>query len=325
VVGVSERIEEAIERYLHSGKYDHDHPQWPGQNFWEKAKRGHDGLLDALVTEVRWRAEGRRHAPVPANLDLISWTRGKLKPMVRGLFHAAEHEAVLALLEKSVVFLTTESVERVLRQQGWLNTAWSLANLYLSSVDAELLGPEAPSLVGLSQETACYVSADYFADGGRFGDYVIHEAAHVFHNCKRSTAGLPETRTREWLLEIAFQKRETFAYSCEAYGWMVERARNRGERVAMAEEFAAGATRFEDAVDPASPHSSRALQDSGLSTCGSSGQVLRARSVTSRKVRAVRSGCRAHGRPTERCSRPQPCARSQLMARTHPITVSWRK
>lgn len=245
-VSGSDVIAEAIARYLRSGEYEHDHPEWPGQNFWEKAKRGHDDLLDALVREVRRRADGRRHAPVPAGLDLASWTRGKLKPMVRGLFHAAEHEAVLSLLEKSVVFLTADNIEPVLRDQSWLHSAWDLANLYLSSLDAELLGPSAPSLSGLSQETTCYVSADYFADDARFADYVIHEAAHVFHNCKRRTAGLPETRTREWLLLLEFRKRETFAYSCEAFGWIVEHARNRQERLALGLEFAGQAHRFAD-------------------------------------------------------------------------------
>jgi hypothetical protein len=251
-VSQSEAVVEAIARYLRSGEHEHDHPEWPGRNFLEKATRGHDDLLDALVKEVRRRAEGRRHAPVPADLDLVSWTRGKVKPMVRGLFHAAEHEAVLSLLEKSVVFLTTDNIEAVLRDQSWLHSAWDLANLYLSSVEAELLGPDAPSLLGLSQETTCYVSADYFADDARFADYVIHEAAHVFHNCKRVTAGLPETRTREWLLLLEFRKRETFAYSCEAYGWMVERAGSRRERLAMGQEFAKSSSRFADEqVDPA--------------------------------------------------------------------------
>jgi hypothetical protein len=254
VFGVSgdAEIAQAIQRYLHSGEYDHDHSQWPGQNIWEKAKRGHDDLLDALVREVQRRSAGRQNAPVPTDLDLVSWTRRKVTPMVDGLFSAVEREAVLGLLERSVVFLTADTIEPVLCRQSWLRTAWDLANLYLSSVDAELLGPEAPSLLGLSEETTCYVSADYFADDARFADYVIHEAAHVFHNCKRVTAGLPETRTREWLLLLEFRKRETFAYSCEAYGWIVEHAKTKADRMAMREEFASHASRFADeSVDPA--------------------------------------------------------------------------
>ena len=40
---------------------------------------------------------------------------------------------------------------------------------------------------------------------------MVHEVAHIFHNCKRRNAGLPETRRKEWLLDIEFRKRETLA------------------------------------------------------------------------------------------------------------------
>ena len=228
---------EAIERYLRTGDHEQDHPEWPGQNIFEKAKRGHDDLLHALVAEVKRRSVGRRHHAVP-DLDLTSWTRRKVTPMVAGLFPQVEREAVLALLERSVVFLTTDNVEKVLLGQTWLRSAWDLANLYLGCVDAELLGPEAPRLLGLSQETTCYVSTEYFREREKIEDFVIHEAAHVFHNCKRKTAGLRETRTREWLLELEFRKRETFAYSCEAYGWIVEHADSKTKRLALGERFA---------------------------------------------------------------------------------------
>lgn len=241
-----ESVSEAIERYLREGTYVSDHPAWPGRNFLEKARNGHDDLLRALVDEVKRRAVGNRHPPLPPGLDVIPWTRRKLTPMVHGLFPEAEREAVLSLLERSVVFLTEANVEKVLLGQMWLRTAWSLANLFLSSVGADLLGPEAPSLLGLSEATTCYVSAEYFAETGRFNDFVIHEAAHVFHNWKRRNSGLRETRTREWLLDIEFRRRETFAYSCEAYGWIMEGATSRQDRVAMGQEFVSTADRFAD-------------------------------------------------------------------------------
>jgi hypothetical protein len=97
----------AIERYLHTGDYEHDHPERPGQSFWERAKNGHDDMLRALVGEVKRRSEGKGHPRVP-ELDLASWTHRKLTPMVHGFFPEAEREAVLALFEKSVVFLTSE-------------------------------------------------------------------------------------------------------------------------------------------------------------------------------------------------------------------------
>jgi hypothetical protein len=247
-VSEPETVPEAIERYLREGTYVSDHPGWPGRNFLEKARNGHDDLLRALADEVKGRSAGKAHPSLPRGFDVIPWTRCKLAPMVHGLFPEAEREAVLSLLERSVVFLTEANVEKVLLGQMWLHTAWSLANLFLSSVGADLLGPEAPSLLGLSEETTCYVSAEYFGERGRFNDFVIHEAAHVFHNWKRRNSGLRETRTREWLLEIEFRKRETFAYSCEAYGWIVEHARSRGERIAMGQDFARGIARFGDEV-----------------------------------------------------------------------------
>lgn len=216
----------------------------------EKSKNGRDDHLRALVADVKRRTKGRSHAPVP-QLELASWTRRKLSPMVHGLFPEVEREIVLRLLERSVVFLTSDNIEVVLLGQTWLRSAWDLANLYLSSMGSELLGPDAPSLLGLSQETTCYVSPEYFVDRGRIEDFVIHEAAHVFHNCKRRTAGLSETRTKEWLLHVEFRKRETFAYSCEAYGWIVERAFRKAERLDLARQFAAhGFGQCDERMDP---------------------------------------------------------------------------
>jgi hypothetical protein len=58
------------------------------------------------------------------------------------------------------------------------------------------------------------------------------------HNCKRETIGLPHTRTREWLLEIDFRKRETFAYACEAYSRILELSSSRAQRKALLDEYA---------------------------------------------------------------------------------------
>jgi hypothetical protein len=111
--------------------------------------------------------------------------------MVRGLFARVEQGPVLAMLEQSVVFLGSANIFDVLAK-AWLDTAWHLANLFLASVDAELLEADGPSLVGLSEETTCYVSMTYFDRGGRFEAFLVHEAAHVFHPTKeRKTSGRP--------------------------------------------------------------------------------------------------------------------------------------
>lgn len=201
--------------------------------------RARDELIDGLVEEVRRRAKGRRSPRVPRGFAVDTFARGKVEPMVRGLFPRKEQDQVLAVLETSVVFVCRANIERLLREESFLSSARTLANLYLGTVGAELLFEDSLRLVGFSEHMTCYVSALYFRESDPFADFVVHEAAHVFHNCKRRTIGLPRTRRKEWLLDIDFPKRETFAYSCEAYSRVLEMARTPAERRALADEFAA--------------------------------------------------------------------------------------
>jgi hypothetical protein len=243
-------IADEVERYIRTGETDPHHAAWPGNGFMDRANRAHDDLRGALVREVRRLAEGLAHEPLP-QADTVALTRAKVEPMVRGLFPRLEQDAVLATLQKSVVFLTSANIEPIMIEHGYDSSAWTLANLYLASLGAELLGDDAPRLVGLSEETTCYVSPDYFTEDDPFADFVVHEAAHIFHNCKRATVGLRETRTKEWLLDIEYRKRETFAYSCEAYARVLERAKNPAERRALAAEYGAERRISEERVDPA--------------------------------------------------------------------------
>jgi hypothetical protein len=84
--------------------------------------------------------------------------------MVRGLFPRAEQDLVLAALEQSVVVVTSQNIQRLILAHGYDASAWTLANLYLASIDAELLSDDAPRLVGLSEETTCYVTPEAFSD-----------------------------------------------------------------------------------------------------------------------------------------------------------------
>jgi hypothetical protein len=239
-------VDAEIARYLRSGQYAADSLAWPG-DYLTRARRAMLDLKTALIAEVRRRAASRPPPPAVAHLDTVAFTRRRVKPMVRGLFPRCEQEVMLGVLERSVVFLTPANITAVLEQARWLGTAWNLASLYLGSLNAEPLGDEAPSLLGLSEETTCYVSMAYFRD--RFADVVVHEVAHIFHNCKRRTVGLPETRTREWLLEIAFRKRETFAYACEAFSRVVELGNDRAFRRRLLGELAQGAMPCDEGVD----------------------------------------------------------------------------
>lgn len=239
-----------VERYLRTGETDPHHAAWPGDGFMERANRAHDDLRGALVREVHRLAEGLAHEPLP-QVDTVELTRGKVEPMVRGLFPRVEHDDVLAMLEKSVVFLTSANIEAPLLDHGYDSSAWALANLHLASLGADLLSEDAPRLVGLSEETTCYVTPDYFAEDDPFADFIVHEAAHIFHNYKRGAVGLRETRTKEWLLDIDYRKRETFAYSCEVYARILERAKTPSERQALAEDYGSTVRISEERVDPA--------------------------------------------------------------------------
>ena len=244
-------IASEIERYLRTGRTDFHHRAWPSSSFFERALQAHDDLRGALVAEVLRRAEGVEVPDLPIPDETATLTRRLVEPMIHGLFPRAEQDAVLALVERSVVFLGPANIEAVLRKESFDHAAWSLANLYLGSLGVDLLGPDAPAIVGVSQETTCFVSPAYFQAKSPFADYVVHEVARVFHNCKRRTAGLAHSRRREWLLDIEFGMRETFAYSCEAYSCVVRRAQRFGDRRVLAAEFAAQFGTGDERVDPA--------------------------------------------------------------------------
>jgi hypothetical protein len=238
----------AIDRFLDSGEYDNSFEMWSGGTFVDKANRGSHALRSALISEVLLRAG---QAAVPAYCHSVTDidSCAKFTPMVRGLFPQAEQSIILDMLERSVIFLTPATIKIALEKTPWLHTAWNLANLYLASLDAKLLGDAALGIVGLSEETTCYVSMSYFANRNPFDDYVIHEAAHIFHNCKRESIGLPATRRREWMLEIDYTKRETFAYSCEAYSRMLELGETRSARIRLLSELAEGPMPSDERVD----------------------------------------------------------------------------
>jgi hypothetical protein len=213
--------QDEIARYLLTGESDMLHLAWPGDNIIVRARNGGQATRSALMAEVIKRTP---HAYIPeqlVNLDLAAFVEEKIGPMVRGLFPADEHAALMDMFNRSIVFLTPDNIAAVIMKTPFASTAWNLAKLYLLSHGAEPLSNDAPELVGSREETVCYVSAAHLKIDSRFDDFVVHEATHAFHNCKRETIGLPTIRGREWLLEIESRKRELFAYACEAYSRIV--------------------------------------------------------------------------------------------------------
>jgi hypothetical protein len=227
--------DDAIAEFLRTGHSDPMYMAWPGSGLIARAQRGHDELVDALVAEVRARAAGMGWGDTVGD-DMRPHTRANVEPMVRGLFAKAEHEPILGLLERSVVLVTDHTVEPIIRELGWLSTAWNVANLYLASIGAKVIGEGEDAHVGLSENLCCYVTPEYFESRVSFVDYVVHECAHVLHDAKLERIGMRTTRCRERLVELEFRERETFAYSCEAFATIAS-GRSPLERKELAAQF----------------------------------------------------------------------------------------
>jgi hypothetical protein len=230
-----------IEHFLSSGNHDDIFFNiWPGNSVVERCINGEAALRGALISAIFNRTEKASVFTCQDDSGLDVNFRTKFTPMVQGLFPQNEQTIILDMLEHSVVFLTPATISTIIEKTRWLSTAWNLANIYLSSLGAMALTDETPANVGLSNAATCYVSTEYFRNDNPFDDYVVHEAAHIFHNCKREMIGLPATRRREWLLEIDYAKRETFAYSCEAFSRILELGKTRSERFRLWSEHTAG-------------------------------------------------------------------------------------
>jgi hypothetical protein len=226
-----------VERFLMTGENDVCSPDWPGATFVERAGNAGRALRHALIAAVKERTQSAKMPLDVVGLDVEQLARRKISPMVRGLFADVEQQPIIDMLSQSVVFLTASSIEEVIASVAFLQTAWNLANLYLLSRGASLLSEEAVTIVGISEERTCYLSTAYLQHQSRFEDVLVHEAAHVFHNCKAETLGLSGRGRREWLLSIDYHKREIFAYACEAYSRIVDLALTRSERMKLAADL----------------------------------------------------------------------------------------
>jgi hypothetical protein len=227
---MQEECKEEIRRFLATGEYDAVHAAWPGRHVFERCYAGDAALRSAVVDALRQRTKGLTLPSMPLGFDAGQFVLRKVRPMVCGIFPATERQVMLDLFEKALVFVSGDNIEQLISETDRLSTARQIANLFLGSLGMPALDDQPVGFVGFSEETTFYVSMDYFKDGDPFADWVVHEAAHVFHNWKRTYVGLPETRTREFLLNIAFAKREVFAYACEAYSRILERSKGPADR-----------------------------------------------------------------------------------------------
>jgi len=156
-IGTPQWTASEVERYLRTGEYDGFFVGWPGSNLADIATLASQRLRSALVTETMRRSKGFESVSrLP--VDLHAWNSEKLKPMVDGLFNPSERATVIRLLSDNVVFVTRANLVKILMAERWLSTAWDVANIFLESLKAPTLSGQPRNIVGLSQETTCYVS-----------------------------------------------------------------------------------------------------------------------------------------------------------------------
>jgi hypothetical protein len=228
-----------IQHFLATGSYDLLCQAWPGRHALKRIHAGEAALRSALAEALSQRTKGLIFPSLPPGFDAGRFVLGKVSPMVCGLFPAKERQAMLDLFEQALVFVSGDNIAALIRDTRNLCAAHQIANLFLGSLGLPALDGQRAGFVGFSEETKFYVSMTYFKDTDPFADWVVHEAAHVFHNWKRAYAGLPETKTRNFLLNIAFAKREVFAYACEAYARILEKAKSPADRRRLHTEYVA--------------------------------------------------------------------------------------
>ena len=288
-----------VERYLATGDCDPLFRAWPGHTL-ARCQAGEATLRQALILEVRRRTDGLPAAQLPPGLDFATFVREKLRPMVTGLFPDAQRELLLDTLQRGVYVLTSDNIESILRDTPWISTAWTLADMYLRAAGARPLGPNAEYVVGLSEETTSYVTVAYFREDDPFADFIVHEAAHVFHNCKRDTIGLPGRKRQEWLLDIDYAKRETFAYACEAYSRLLEMSPTPAARRASLRQLLAAPAPPDERVDAAEYQDILAEASADRNGWKRIAESLRPSANESSRDAA---GVRCHSVSAQRCSR----------------------
>jgi hypothetical protein len=148
---------------------------WPGANHVDVAHKASQRLRTVLVEETLRRADGFG-SQVTLPVEPHAWARNRLSPMVCGLFGTGERSIVLDKLARGVVFLTPRNIAAVHIEQTRLSTAWNLANLCLYSIPP-CFPQQACPIVGLSEETTCYVSISHFDETDPFADFVVHEGS----------------------------------------------------------------------------------------------------------------------------------------------------
>ena len=102
-------IAHEIERYLRTRATDDRYAAWASPSDVDRAQQAREDLRGALLAEVMRRSAGAVSPHPPRPEATVALTRHKTNPRVRDLFPRAEQDTMLALFERSVVFLSPDT------------------------------------------------------------------------------------------------------------------------------------------------------------------------------------------------------------------------
>jgi hypothetical protein len=204
---------ESVERFLATGEHDPDFPTWEG-GLQHRRREGPQLLARILRRVVRWRSRG---APVSAGVvppDAEGVIRGRVRPLLSGLFAPSVAETLLQVLPPRVQVVTVDRFENELHDLP-LDIQWTLANMLLDEMGAPPVSDTAPQLDGFCFGGRAWVLPRALDVGEGTSDILVHEVAHLLHELSRADVGLlPKA---EPLLDIPLPLRETWAYGCELW------------------------------------------------------------------------------------------------------------
>ena len=116
--------------------------------------------------------------------------------------------------------------------------AWKAADFYLASLGSAGLSGRAECPTVLDVGEARLISIEYFFSQEHFVDQLVHEAARVICSAKRGAAGLRQSKSRIWLIDMVPARHRMFAHACEFYSHIRERSRGPVQRRNILREYA---------------------------------------------------------------------------------------
>ena len=224
-------------RYLATGKFDPGGRREAGLHDRLSTTEYSSHLREALIAEVRRLEQGHPAVAMPDGLNPEAYVRNKLYSLVKGLFSNRERENIIGMLVDTLVVMTPDNALLMI-QEANLATAWKAADFYLASLGSAGLSGRADYSIVEDVGDYRLISMEYFDVQEPFVDHLVREAARLVCAARRGAAGLRQTKSRIWLIDMVPTRHQMFAHACEVYGRIRERSRGPVQRRKILREYA---------------------------------------------------------------------------------------